>query len=156
MKGYFGVITPPCSSSSLRRPSGKLPGAQPGHPGHTRPRVEQRSCSSDRVVTHAPRECRGCGASLSGAYIIRSERRQVIELPPVKVWVVEHRALTKRCRSCDHLTQGRFPAGVKAAVQYGDGVRAHAVYLVNYQLLPYRRAAALLEDFLACSISAGS
>ena len=137
---------------SLRRPSGKLRGAQPGHPGHTRPRLEQ----PDRVVTHAPRECRGCGASLSGAYIIRCESRQVIELPPVKVWVVEHRALTKRCRSCDHLTKGRFPAGVKAAVQYGPGVRAHAVYLVNYQLLPYRRAAELLKDFFACLISPGS
>lgn len=137
---------------SLRRPSGKRPGAQPGHPGHTRPRLEQ----PDRVVTHAPRECRGCGASLSGAYIIRCESRQVIDLPPVKPWVVEHRALTKRCRSCDHLTKGRFPAGMKAAVQYGPGVRAHAVYLVNYQLLPYRRAAELLRDFFACPISPGS
>jgi transposase len=118
---------------SLRRSSGRRPGAQPGHPGHTRPRLEQ----PDRVVTHAQRECRGCGASLSGAYIIRCESRQVIELPPVKPWVVEHRALTKRCRSCDHLMKGRFPAGVKAAVQYGSGVRAHAVYLVNYQLLPH-------------------
>src|SRR5215207_7758022 len=103
---------------SLRRPSGKRPGAQAGHPGHTRPRVEE----PDQVVTHAPRECHGCGASLSSGYIVRCERRQVVELPPVRVWVVEHRALTKRCRSCDHLTKGRFPAGVKAAVQYGPGV----------------------------------
>lgn len=137
---------------SLRRPSGKLPGGQPGHPGHTRPRVEQ----PDRVVTHAPRECRGCGASLVGGYIVRSESRQVIDLPPVRPWVVEHRALTKRCRSCDKLTKGRFPAEVKAAVQYGRSVRARAVYLVSYQLLPYRRAAELLRDFFACPISAGS
>ena len=137
---------------SLRRPSGKRPGAQAGHPGHTRPRVEQ----PDRVVTHAPRECRGCGASLAAGYIVKCDRRQVIDLPPVKVWVVEHRALTKRCRSCDELTKGRFPKEVKAAVQYGRGVRARAVYLVNYQLLPYRRAAELLQDFFACPISAGS
>jgi transposase len=26
---------------SLRRPSGRRPGAQPGHQGHTRPRIEQ-------------------------------------------------------------------------------------------------------------------
>src|SRR5215213_9242661 len=69
-------------TKSLRRPSGRRPGGQPGHRGSTRPRVEQ----PDRVVTHAPRECRGCGASLSGGYLVRSERRQVIELPPIKPW----------------------------------------------------------------------
>jgi transposase len=137
---------------SLRRPSGRRPGAQPGHPGHTRPRVER----PDRVVTHAPALCRGCGASLSTGYIVKCDRRQVIELPPVKVWVVEHRALTKRCRSCDEVTKGQFPAEVKAAVQYGGGVRARAVYLVNYQLLPYRRAAKSLKDFFSCPISPGS
>lgn len=137
---------------SLRRPSGKRPGAQAGHPGHTRPRVER----PDRVVTHAPALCRGCEASLSTGYIVKCDRRQVIELPPVKPWVVEHRALTKRCRSCDELTKGRFPREVKAAVQYGRGVRARAVYLVNYQLLPYRRAAEVLKAFFACPISPGS
>ncbi len=137
---------------SLRRPSGRLPGAQPDHRGHTRPRVER----PDRVVTHAPRECRGCGASLSGGYIAKCESRQVMDLPPVRPWVVEHRALTKRCRSCDCLTKGRFPREVKAAVQYGRGVRARAVYLTNYQLLPYRRAAEVLKDFFACPVSPGS
>ena len=43
---------------SLRRPSGKLPGAQPGHAGHTRPRSER----PDQVVTHSPALCHGCGA----------------------------------------------------------------------------------------------
>jgi len=137
---------------SLRRPSGKRPGAQAGHPGHTRPRVER----PDRVVTHAPALCRGCGGSLSGGYIVRCESRQVIDIPPVRPWVVEHRALTKRCRSCDEVTKGRFPREVAAAVQYGLGLRARAVYLVNYQLLPYRRAAEVLRDFFACPTSPGS
>jgi transposase len=137
---------------SLRRPSGRRPGAQPGHPGRTRALSEQ----PDRVVTHAPRECRGCGASLASGYIVKYERRQVIDLPPVKPLVVEHRALTKRCATCDALTKGRFPREVKAAVQYGTGVQARAVYLVNYQLLPYRRAGELLRDFFSCPISPGS
>jgi len=137
---------------SLRRPSGKRPGGQAGHPGHTRPRVER----PDQVVTHTPALCRGCGGSLSGGYVVRCERRQVIDIPPVRPWVVEHRALTKRCRGCNELTKGRFPQRVKAAVQYGRGVRARAVYLVNYQLLPYRRAAEVLQDFFSCPISPGS
>lgn len=131
---------------SLRWPTRRRPGAQVGHRGHTRPRVEQ----PDQVMTHAPRECRGCGALLVGNPIVRSESRQVIDLPPVKPWVVEHRSLTKRCASCDALTKGRFPLEVKATVQYGRGVRARAVYLVNYQLLPYRRAGELLADFFSC------
>lgn len=137
---------------SLRRPSGRRPGAQPGHPGRTKA-VSERP---DQVVTHAPRECRGCGASLSSGYIVNCDRRQVVDLPPVKPWVVEHRALTKRCPTCDALTKGRFPQEIKAAVQYGAGVRARAVYLVNYQLLPYRRVGDLLADFFSCPISAGT
>lgn len=137
---------------SLRRPSGRRPGAQARHPGRTRAMSER----PDQVVTHTPRECRGCGASLSTGYIVKSERRQVIDIPPVKPWIVEHRTLTKRCLTCDTLTKGRFPREVKAAVQYGPGVRARAVYLVNYQLLPYRRAGELLHDFFMCPISAGS
>ncbi len=137
---------------SLRRPSGKRPGAQPGHAGHTRALSER----PDQVVTHSPALCHGCGAALSSGYIIRCDRRQVIDLPPVKPWVVEHRALTKRCATCDEVTKGRFPKGVAAAVQYGRGIRARAVYLTNYQLLPYRRAGELLGDFFSCPISPGS
>lgn len=115
---------------SLRRPSGRRPGAQTGHPGRTRAMSER----PDQVVTHTPGECRDCGASLASGYIVRCERRQVFDLPPIKPFVVEHRALTKRCRSCDGLTKGRFPREVRAAVQYGPRVRARAVYLTNYQL----------------------
>lgn len=137
---------------SPERPSGKRSGAQPGHPGRTRALSEQ----PDQVVMHTPGACRGGGASLSQGYIVKCERRQVIDIPPVKPWVIEHRALTKRCRSCDALTKGQFPKEVKGAVRYGRGVRARALYLVNYQLLPYRRAGELLRDFFLCPISAGS
>lgn len=137
---------------SLRRPSGRRPGAQAGHPGRTRAMSER----PDQVVTHTPSECRDCGASLASGYIVRCERRQVIDIPPIKPFVVEHRALTKRCPTCDELTKARFPQEVAAAVQYGRGVRARAVYLVNYQLLPYRRAAELLKDFFCLCVSPGS
>ncbi len=76
---------------SLRRSSSRRPGGQFGHPGHTHSLSEQ----PDQVVTHAPRACRGCAASLSSDYIVKSERRQVIDLPPVRPWVVEHRVLTE-------------------------------------------------------------
>ena len=45
----------------LRRPSGKHPGGQAGHPGHTLVMVEQ----PDDVVRHRPEVCSQCRAYLS-------------------------------------------------------------------------------------------
>src|SRR5450755_1252897 len=46
---------------SSRRPSGKRPGGQPGHSGHTLSMVEQ----PDEVVGHRPKVCEHCGEDLS-------------------------------------------------------------------------------------------
>jgi transposase len=40
--------------------------------------------------------------------------------------------------------------------QYGDGVKALAVYLMNYQLLPYRRTRELLGDLLGQPLAEGT
>src|SRR3972149_135418 len=42
---------------SLRQPTGKKPGGQPGHPGQTRHLVEK----PDRVIAHRPDKCAACG-----------------------------------------------------------------------------------------------
>jgi transposase len=85
--------------------------------------------------------------------VLSTERRQVWDLPPVKLEVVEHRAEVRRCQRCGHQTKGEFPGEVRARVQYGQRVKAWAVYLVSYQLLPYRRAAELLSDLCGCRLS---
>jgi hypothetical protein len=41
-------------------------------------------------------------------------------------------------------------------VQYGPGVKAAAVYLKNYQFLPYQRTCELLGDFFGCPMSEGT
>jgi transposase len=38
-----------------------------------------------------------------------------------------------------------FPAEVKKAVQYGKGLKAHAVYLSQHQLIPYARLQRVLR-----------
>src|SRR5207237_9407618 len=60
-----------------RRPSGKHPGGQAGHPGHTLSMVEQ----PDEVVRHRPQVCRQCRDDLSALARIVAERRQVLDLP---------------------------------------------------------------------------
>ncbi len=49
-----------------------------------------------------------------------------------------------------------FPNGVSKAVQYGNQLKAHAVYLSQYQLLPYKRIQEYFSDQLQIPLSEGS
>ena len=137
---------------SLRRKSGLKVGGQTGHPGATLLRVER----PDRVVTHSPNSCRRCAASLSGGAITAVERRQVFDVPPVRVEVTEHQVETRRCIECGERTKAEFPRGVRAPAQYGEGVRARATYLHKYQLLPFARTSESMKELFGCPISQGT
>jgi transposase len=149
---------PPSSDGPARRPyvkrekSKRKPGGQPGHEGMTLKRVEL----PDRIVTHqAPSRC-CCGRSLCGQAVADYERRQVFELPAVRVQVTEHRAEIKRCPACGRQVRAPFPAEVKHAVQYGSRMRASVIYLKDYALLPFERLQQLMQDLFGVRISAGT
>ena len=135
----------------LRRVTGKRAGGQPGHRGSARP-LQPRP---DRLVTHTPGECRACGASLDAAQATRVERRQLLDLPPVRPLVTEHRAETRRCSSCGAETKAPFPARLSAPVSYGPGLRARAAYLHRYRLLPVARTSEATGDLFGCRSSSG-
>ena len=119
-------------TKSLRRPSGKRPGGQPGHRGHTL-RLMQKPT---RVLTHRPERCRHCSSPLREGHRTGTERRRVIDLVPIRLRVTEHRADIVRCPACGRRTKAEFTDGVRASVQYDPSVFARALYLHNYQLLP--------------------
>jgi transposase len=145
-----GLSKPPIKKS-LRRASGRKPGGQPGHGGGHLAAV----ANADEVITHAPGACADCGADLGGAPVEGVERRQVFELPVVRLRITEHVAERRRC-ACDCVTAAAFPAGVAAPAQYGPRVRALAIYLIARQHLPYQRTAELFEDWLGARISTGT
>jgi transposase len=134
---------------SLRKKSGLRPGGQPQHRGTTL----KQSAHPDQVITHAPQACPDCGASLRGADVVISERRQVFDLPPVRVAVTEHRRETRRCPACGITTRAEFPAAVRAPVQYGPALLSRAAYLNLYQLLPVARTSEALSDLFGCALS---
>ena len=137
---------------SQRTRSGRKPGGQPGHVGHTLRLIDK----PDEIQIHAPLRCEACGQNLKEVPAIRQERRQVVDIPPVKARVIEHQVEVKCCSGCGAEMTGRFPEGVEAPVQYGTGVATVAVYLNQQQLLPLERSCEVLADLFNCPISEGT
>ncbi len=107
---------------SLRENTGRKPGGQPGHPGRTLKQVK----NPNHTLVHslAICTCRRCGGvSFKDAPVLDYERRQVFDLPPLRLEVTEHRAETKRCPIPGVSVRAAFSADVEAPVQYGPHFR---------------------------------
>ena len=137
---------------SLRAPSQRPSGGQLGHPGHTLRMVE----NPDRILTHRVERCSACGQSLDTVHPARIERRQVHDLPEPKLEITEHQVETKTC-SCGCVNRATFPPEAPAPVQYGPRLKGTAVYLSQYQLIPFERTGEILRDLHGCeSFSQGT
>lgn len=137
---------------SLRHKSGKKAGGQPGHRGHHLRQVQ----TPDQVLIHPVLCCEHCQHDLRAQPADLPERRQVMDLPVKRLWVIEHRVEEKQCPQCFHLTRASFPATVSAPAQYGTSIQTVATYLVEGQAVPYARASQLLQELLGVQLSAGS
>jgi putative transposase len=60
------------------------------------------------------------------APVVGRERRQVYELPPLRLLVHEHQAVQVRCPACGAVSAGTFPSEAASRAQYGPRVRAEA------------------------------
>jgi transposase len=139
-------------TKSRREKSGKKSGGQPGHPGQTLLMV----ADPHHTVCHFPAQCPCCGETLADVVATQVERRQVFDLPPSVVEVTEHQVGTKQCPRCRCATRGAFPAWVTQPVQYGSGLLALLVYLVVFQMLPWKRTRELIADLYGVEISGGT
>ncbi len=139
-------------AKSLRKKSGKKAGGQTGHRGHHLRQVQ----TPDEVLIHPVLCCEQCHHDLRAQAADMPERRQVLDLPPKRLWVTEHRVEEKQCPRCFHLTRAPFPAAVSAPAQYGTGIQALATYLVQGQAVPYARASQLLQELLGVQLQASS
>src|SRR5258707_10207204 len=137
---------------SLRKRSEKTLGGQAGHPGYTLVAVE----TPDEVVRHRPVVCQHCQHPLDEVAGRVKDRRQVYDLPEMRLRVWEHQGEEVACPACGQQSVGCFPGEVTAPVQYGPNVQALAGYLHQGQLVPIARTCEVLEGVCGCHLSQGT
>lgn len=137
---------------SRRRHSGKKSGGQAGHAGHTLRMVE----TPDEIVAYPVEQCAHCQKSLKQVAVHATEKRQVLDLPEIRLQATEHQAEIKACPSCHKFTRAAFPDGVTHAIQYGKRIKAQMAYFHEYQLLPLERTSETLHDLYAQDIAEGT
>ena len=143
-----GLKKKPRILGSLRTRSGKPSGGQKGHRGDTLRQV----ANPDRIVEHAATLCRHCCTGLDAGSAVGAEKRQVFDLPEHMIEVTEHRAAIHCCPNCRGETRAAFPEGVVSPTQYGERIKAAAIYLNVQQLIPEDRAAQALNDLFGAPL----
>lgn len=118
---------------SLRKKSRKKVGGQKGHKGSKLKKVS----NPDKIILHDITQCNSCQAKLPTEGEIKS--RQIFDIPKIKIHVIEHQIISKKCLSCGTKNKSTFPKGLIQEAQYGNNIKAFGVYLQNYQMLPYGR-----------------
>lgn len=137
---------------SQRKRHGRSTGGQPGHEGHTLKVV----ADPDYEVIHRVKSCQHCQRSLETEPLTGSDYRQVFDLPETRMEVTQHTAEIKVCPVCGCENKAEFPDGVEQLVQYGSEVKALAVYLNQYQMIPLERVSELFFDLYGQSLAEGT
>lgn len=139
-------------TKSLRRPSGKKPGGQPGHEGST---LEVK-VNPDMVIDNAPEFCDKCGDSLEDCDTVLDHITQIISLPELKPLVTQVNHYVKVCRTCGHRVKASAERRRSNAVVYDASVKGLVVYLSVVQFLPFNRIALFFTEVFGLEISQGS
>lgn len=144
------------SSSKTRKrrrpPSGRGPGGQPGHPGHSRELIPVAEV--DEVIALKPSSCAVCHHELTGEDP-QPHRHQVIEIPPLRPVVTEYQVHRLGCEGCGETTAADWPHGVPTGM-LGPRAQAIASLCTGAYRLSKRTTQRVLEDLFGLRLSVGT
>ena len=132
--------------------SGKPSGGQKGHPGTTLTMVDK----ADHTIRHTVTHCVSCKADLQRIAVKKVKRRQLFDIPEIRVEVTEHQTEEKECPRCGVTTSAPFPGSAVKAAPCGPNIKALATLLSLYQLISSNRLCEVLEDIFGCKVSEGT
>jgi len=137
---------------SQRKRSGKSPGGQKGHEGKNLEMTD----SPDETIVLPVNICSCCGESLINVKAKGFDRRQKSDIPKITIHTTEYQAEIKDCGNCGTRNRADFPEEITHKNQYGNHLRAIAVYFRNYELIPVERSAEIFEDIFGVPLSEGT
>jgi transposase len=141
---------PPSSDPNRKKKkkvSGKKRGGQKGHQGKTLRQVD----NPDEIeVINIDKNDLPPGNWKTVGY----EKRQVFDID-ISVIVKEYQAEIVADEKGTEI-KAEFPEAITHPVQYGNTVKAHAVYLSQYQLIPYDRLEEYFTDQIGLPINKGT
>ena len=110
-----GLSKPP-RATSLRENGKNKSGGQAGHKGETLKQTE----TPDIIKKHRLMTCPDCRQTLLHSSVLGIVKRQVFDIPRLKIEVTEHQAEIKYCTCCNKTVTALFPSEVRAPIQYGE------------------------------------
>lgn len=137
----------PHRAKKQRSLSGRKPGGQPNHNGSTLKPVDD---PDDICTLNIDKRTLPAGDYQE----IGCERRQIIDLR-VERYITEFRAQILENADGQRFV-APFPAGVTRPAQYGASVKANAVYMSMFQLIPYDRVQTHFSENFDLPISTGT
>ena len=143
---------PPSTDPNRKKKTGgnkgnNKPGGQPG-------RVGKNLETVDNPDTIIPIKLDKRRLPKGNYHEVGFESRQVIDIEISRI-VTEYRAQVLEDAAGKRYVAA-FPKGVSRPIQYGQSIKAHAVYLSQFQLIPYERVADYFINEASIPISVGS
>src|SRR5262249_32341319 len=98
-----------------KKPTGKKPGGQPGHPPHLKLLLPPERVKA--TVSYVPRACAHCQQPLpkdAGPEDPPPVRHQVAELPELAAEITEYQGHARTCPGCGKVTRAPIPDEIRA------------------------------------------
>ena len=139
-----------------KKPSGRKPGAQPGHAPHLKQLLPPERVH--KTVRYLPKTCTQCQTVLpeaAGPNDPEPTRHQVAELPPVVAVITEHQGHSRTCPCCGKLNHAPIPGEVRQH-RIGPHLTAVVGYLTGGQGISKRGVEEIVETVFHAPIALGT
>jgi transposase len=138
-------------SEKKKRTRSKQKGAKPGHEKQERQLVENPNKVIEAYVDH----CQNCHLNLLDRVPAQVIRRQITEIPEIKLVVIETRQYVVDCPCCGERQHGRLPEGLEAGRYFGPRLEAVVTNLHHEHHIGYKRLRQICDELFGLVLSAG-